>query len=770
MFIHYIKAALRQLLKYKFHTLVSALCMAVGLTINGYMGVVTQIQFDPIDLQELFKEEKGRFMSGADYKQVSERGIGIEKLYAITHTRHNATAYVDNDAEFPYQININAISPLFFRNYSDVRGNLILEGRDSIGENEIIITSKLAKRIFGKESPIGKSLTLTNDGTYAHNDYTGKCYSIVGVTEILYSDLPENTIYVPMLYIDNNDNYRVCAYCKKGFSENKLQETFDAQEWKSANNGEPFKIVVLPYMDYDTDFWAGFIILTIFSLLIFLTGLINFTKFIIQMFYARQRELALRKCLGSSSRGLYMLLASEVIIMLTFSFLLSCITSELSVTYMKYMHIESFAIITLELLIAAQAHTTLLAMAVVLIIIIFPILKLRRTDMNSSILRKRQGNKVRNIMIGLQFAIFITCFSLLGVAINAEKDERSHHLRHQSEKELDRVFCLHPFFHHWDEIRQQIEKLPEVESFVYCSNEKFSKSKFEYSTIYTGSDTLYVNTIAHGDPHYFEFFNIPVNGKMVDKEDGNYVYIDKILQQRLLQDSAFDGTINFANGAKGTVAGVIESKFTDEGQIVFVDYVGPIPYAGSIFVVGGVPNEFYYRIKDGVSKKEATKAFEEIIYKYFPRSIDSNIKTLQERLYEVNQIYIMMKHFSYIMAFISLLVVVLSIYSTISLDAVTRQKDIAIRKINGAGKLDIVRHFILPYLITYGVTFIIVYPLLVNFFLLIVGEYHNFLSWTFIITYGIAMFIGTTALLIAITWHKISLIMKVNPAEVIRRE
>ena len=170
-----------------------------------------------------------------------------------------------------------------------------------------------------------------------------------------------------------------------------------------------------------------------------------------------------------------MLLASEVIIMLTFSFLLSCITSELSVAYMEYMSIEAFEVITLKLLIVAQAHTTLIAMAVVLIIIIIPILKLRRTDMNSSILRKRRSNKVRNIMIGLQCAIFIICFSLLGVAIMAEKDEMSHHLKHQSQKELDRVFCLHPFIYHWDEIRQEIEKLPVVESFVYCSNEKFSK-------------------------------------------------------------------------------------------------------------------------------------------------------------------------------------------------------------------------------------------------------------------------------------------------------
>lgn len=41
-----------------------------------------------------------------------------------------------------------------------------------------------------------------------------------------------------------------------------------------------------------------YLILFIASLIL-VSGLINFLKFIIQMFYNRQREVALRKCMGS---------------------------------------------------------------------------------------------------------------------------------------------------------------------------------------------------------------------------------------------------------------------------------------------------------------------------------------------------------------------------------------------------------------------------------------------------------------------------------------
>ena len=62
--------------------------------------------------------------------------------------------------------------------------------------------------------------------------------------------------------------------------------------------------------------------------LILVSGLINFLKFTIQMFFNRQRELALRKCLGSDTKGLYGLLASEVILMMTAALLLSFLLTE----------------------------------------------------------------------------------------------------------------------------------------------------------------------------------------------------------------------------------------------------------------------------------------------------------------------------------------------------------------------------------------------------------------------------------------------------------
>ena len=149
-----------------------------------------------------------------------------------------------------------------------------------------------------------------------------------------------------------------------------------------------------------------------------------------------------------------------------------------------------------------------------------------------------------------------------------------------------------------------------------------------------------------------------------------------------------------------------------------------------------------------------------------PENVLFTMKEKLELQYRANT---MMKHLSYIMAGISIIVVVLSIYSTISLDAVTRQKDIAIRKINGANKRDIARHYLLPYLAIYGVTFAVVYPLLANLFLLSIDFNFGFTTNTIILC-GAIQFIGTIILLMAVTWHKIMLIMHVNPAEVIRRE
>lgn len=768
MITHYIKMALRQLMKYKFHTIISALCMALGLTINGYIGVIIELQFEPKEKMSLLCKNVG-YMNGREYKEVSRQNVGLEKMQAISKNSKGAYLYCNDNKELPYLVGYRGVSTLFFRYDHDIRGNLMIEGRDSIGENEMLITKELATMMFGKESPIGKLVTLTNiDSNSSDNGYTGKKYLIVGITKQVYSNESSNSVYLPMQY--NDDRYVVDAYLTNGFTKKEVQDAFDKVQFTASRDGKPFKVYVSPYNEYTPEFLTAVLLITIFSLLIFVTGLINFMRFIIQMFYSRWRELALRKCLGSNSRGLYMLLASEVVIMLTVSFLLSCITTELTSAYLRYINLNEFELIPLGYILAVQACTTLLALTVTLLVILIPIFKLRHASIKGSILRKRQGTKMRNTLIGVQFTVSIICLSFLAVAIVTDKNERSFHSENLTIKEQERIFCFHPMTRNWDEIRQEFEKLPEVENFVYCEREGFSMISYNYQELYIDNDTLYAHIIAYGDPRYFELFNIPMNGKMVTGEEENYIYIDKKLQQRLMQEENFDGTIKSFGEQKYSIAGTIEGDFFIDGQMAYVDYVGERPMAGAVFVVNNNnPQNFYYRIKEGVSVKEAREAFKSVIYKFFPKSIEVKVQTMKEKLELQYRANTMMKHLSYIMAGISIIVVVLSIYSTISLDAVTRQKDIAIRKINGANKRDIARHYLLPYLAIYGVTFAVVYPLLANLFLLSIDFNFGFTTNTIILC-GAIQFIGTIILLMAVTWHKIMLIMHVNPAEVIRRE
>ena len=127
-------------------------------------------------------------------------------------------------------------------------------------------------------------------------------------------------------------------------------------------------------------FWLVLVVVKLFSWLIFIIGFVNFMKFMVQMFYTRQREIALRKCMGSDSKGLYALLASEVVLVLLLSFLVSCIVSELSLSYVKYMNLDFNMYVDFRLLFMLQLKATVIALAVGLVAVLFPVLRLRRVE------------------------------------------------------------------------------------------------------------------------------------------------------------------------------------------------------------------------------------------------------------------------------------------------------------------------------------------------------------------------------------------------------
>ena len=132
----------------------------------------------------------------------------------------------------------------------------------------------------------------------------------------------------------------------------------------------------------------------------------------------------------------------------------------------------------------------------------------------------------------------------------------------------------------------------------------------------------------------------------------------------------------------------------------------------------------------------------------------------------VDTIMLMMKC-GIILGVVSLILVVLSVYSAISIDTVGRQKEIAIRKINGATSRNIASLFAKPYVIVYLLAFILAYPLLRIFLIeLTQGQANIAYQWG----WGVGLFFGFALLLFIVTAHKIIQIMYLNPATIIKKE
>lgn len=120
-----------------------------------------------------------------------------------------------------------------------------------------------------------------------------------------------------------------------------------------------------------------------------------------------------------------------------------------------------------------------------------------------------------------------------------------------------------------------------------------------------------------------------------------------------------------------------------------------------------------------------------------------------------------------ILGIVSLILVVLSVYSAISIDTVGRQKEIAIRKINGATSRNIASLFAKPYVVVYLLSFLFVYPMLRLFLIeLTQGQANVAYQWNWVIS----LFIGFALLLFIVTAQKIRQIMHINPATVIKKE
>ena len=168
MIIHYLKVALRNLLKYRTHSLISALCLAVGITfftlISHFInGVLNQHNFPRAEERISFYAMKGDYGQALRWEDVgflqSQHITGIDSLFATTSITRNGevTLFDNNQREFPFLVKYKMMSPNYFAN----RDIELAHGTRSLEDiDEVVVSESFVRRSLDGKSPVGLILRV----------------------------------------------------------------------------------------------------------------------------------------------------------------------------------------------------------------------------------------------------------------------------------------------------------------------------------------------------------------------------------------------------------------------------------------------------------------------------------------------------------------------------------------------------------------------------------------------------------------------------------
>lgn len=757
MILHYLKVAARSLMKYKMQSLISALCLAVGIVCFSYtyrfVETVAPTDYRPhYDRRLNLSLANNGALSSNEIARMEEelRHAGVEDVAAYTKGLHTqeVTFFDEKGQEFPFLVRYrNADAGYFAYNGISVTGPV-----EELGPADVVLTEAFARKAFGEDNPVGMTLRIANE-------QSGQLYKVVGIAMGSDPNVVPDCYFPVMEPSDNHILYASC-YLPEKMDLNGFHSLLDKIAWPD-REGNPVKLhAELESSQHRQTLLTKLLFLLVVSLVL-LSGLINFLKFTIQMFYNRQHELALRKCLGSDTKGLYGLLASEVFLMMTVALLLSLLLTEwtFGLAY-SLLPMDEIPDIRLQDVYLTQLKVYLVVVAACLLIVSFPLRKLRQVSLYAFLQQSRKKHTFRNTMIGLQLVIsmfFTGGVVLTWLASNELLFDKMYNPLPDGEQERIVVLPLKTQYleNNIQPILTEVRKMPEVEDIVsYCISNPIN---FHVYTEYERKDKSMARIVmSSGSPRYFHFFHIPMQGKVIPDDASGEVYVSEAFK-RLLDADGNTETVRLDN-KDYRIAGVYKALFNE---------VEDPEYMGSVFMPSTDAQLYYIKVTTTTDLVAFLKRLEDLCREFVPSTLPIDLMALGESDEGLNIIKTMRVTMS-VLAVVSLLLVVLSIFSAISMDTVARLKEVAIRKINGATPGNIAWMFGKVYILLFAFTFLLVYSLLFFFMKTVLDRYT--LDCLYRWEWPLLMFVLVGGLITVTLGMKIRQIMKTNPAEVVKRE
>ncbi len=492
--------------------------------------------------------------------------------------------------------------------------------------------------------------------------------------------------------------------------------------------------------------------------------LLNYLSLYISRIQSKRREIALRVVNGASDNSLFMLLLTEFVIVLLLAVFLGFMLIEwLMPHFVQFADIEAsvFAIYG-ELSVYVFA-----LLCISLILSLYPIYFFKRETLQVSLQQGgvrsrnlfRRGALVFQLIAGI---IFLFCTSIFVKQVNFlhQIDLGFDHVRIKTAESWNFSYNLKDIF-------SEVKALPEVEDVTGSSwgmplpfRAKCMSAQSVEENVETGETLdLVCSEVAS---NYFDFFKMKcLQGELFDEMDmeknRNKIVVSQIVAEKLGYAQPIGKIVkDVGNGKSYYIVGVVNNTYT---------YLGDNTPLLKVYIAADEYRELFFRCLPGKgqdAEKKVTEILSSRLGKLFGiRDMDIEYKefTRQECTF-LNLLYLL--------SFICMLSSFFGIYSMVSLACEQRRKEIAVRKVNGAGIGVLLGLFLKEYYFLLAVASAIAFPIGYILIKAWVEQYvwQTSISWWVFAGVFLSVAVVMTLIIVARVWRTVH----VNPALELKKE
>ena len=811
LFLSNLRTSVRNLMKYKVQNAISILCLAVGIvcftmTFHFVSGVWTlnyEDNYKSVRVHFLTDKEdfRARPFDRAAFKKLTEQqpaSIGY-LLFKETNLEAKWTLTDLEGREWEMQGSLTAVSPEYLRHYgfrSAITGKPITH----LEPGTVIMSDGLWRKTLGeKTNPVGWFASVRADRTYSgpvndvvRSNLRGQLEGMFVVSDTPFlSQFKEPVHWMDIALAEGKNWQELSADLQKLYTD----------RYPLIRQSDETSFILKTLALCGLFMFLGSIVLII--------GLSGFLKMQLQLFSLRSREMALRRCVGARPWQLFWLLAIEVAIVFGVTTMVALSLTTVVADYalpVLYIMMDNSFYVDLDIVYRRELWISLLSTLLTLGIAALAVRRTLHAPLGMTAGRSnRTGHTGRSVVLVIQYVFCIFMLAvILGTYFFSRQLSRTFHLPEDSSG-IKRCMLINRS----SQTDVMTGEAGEPGSLLYFTNSElaslpsmeqdgcllvsshFSANEVD-TTLYVNSATLmseentplgYMYAIASANEQYFLVMGLhPVAAyEGMDYSAMVPVFVrpqdaDRIARsvqaergprrRRVLADGHDYVSIGYVPVWREACRTFLPSFF------MIVPEVEESVLRESLPQWNGTEAN-YYILRPKVHRyDELVEELNNLYHSKCPRNLmPLDISNVYDTWFTRVRWAEMLQQLCWILTVISLLCIIISVYSAVSLDTRGREKEVAIRKVHGAKMRDIILLFSRSYVRVLVVSALVAVPLgigLGTWIINMMGVQGNAICLS--CKWVMASFMIVAFIILITVWEKIYRVSRTNPSEIIAKE